>query len=614
MAELKSWMYHPDSYQQNKQDAYLELKIPLSDCGQMPESFPLLETEEQEVIDTIMLENTSKKEEVQKSKKKLNHQNEEKYAIVESLLEDKKTTLNDKSISSKKNTQTTNSSKTLEAESTSKERVLKKLSEQQLKEKLNKLWLPIKTDCVDLGLTLSNGLLKSFPEGKSWFSTTVKVPQNKKSSTTCCQSLTCSQQRSMVLENTKQKSKKSSKPPKSSSKNKNLKAKKVALYPTTTQKKTLDVWFGAYRWFYNRTIDYCEENKVYNFKKDGIEKGIKDKYGIPEWCNKIPARIIRGGIVDCCAAYKTSFALLKNKVITHFKMKYKTKKDRTQCLLLTKDVFGKDNAICPSVMKPIKGIYNRKDKSGFVFYPEKNTWKFFKTKLKDMEINHDVRMNKIGNKYYLYIPYEKIEKQTEGNGLISIDSGCRTFQTGYGLDHTVEIGVNCADKLMGNLNTIDMLTSVASKCKKQTRKKIFSRIKRINLKIKNKINDLHWKVIDYLTKNYKIIIISDFDIRSLLQNKNLHSSVKRRLSILSHGLFKIRLREKCKDRGNILEFVEESYTSKTCTNCGVIKDNLGSNKTFECDVCKIIIDRDVNGARNMLVKSSISPAELHVGA
>src|SRR2546423_588161 len=46
----------------------------------------------------------------------------------------------------------------------------------------------------------------------------------------------------------------------------------------------------------------------------------------------------------------------------------------------------------------------------------------------------------------------------------------------------------------------------------------------------------------------------------------------------------------------------EEYTSKTCGCCGVINKNLGSLKTFKCPSCGATIDRDVNGARNVLLK------------
>ena len=42
----------------------------------------------------------------------------------------------------------------------------------------------------------------------------------------------------------------------------------------------------------------------------------------------------------------------------------------------------------------------------------------------------------------------------------------------------------------------------------------------------------------------------------------------------------------------------ESGTSVTCGFCGWRHEHLGYERTFECHQCDLIIDRDVNGARN----------------
>ena len=42
----------------------------------------------------------------------------------------------------------------------------------------------------------------------------------------------------------------------------------------------------------------------------------------------------------------------------------------------------------------------------------------------------------------------------------------------------------------------------------------------------------------------------------------------------------------------------ESGTSMTCGYCGWRDEHLGFNRMFECHVCDLSIDRDVNGARN----------------
>ena len=51
--------------------------------------------------------------------------------------------------------------------------------------------------------------------------------------------------------------------------------------------------------------------------------------------------------------------------------------------------------------------------------------------------------------------------------------------------------------------------------------------------------------------------------------------------------------------------ITEEYTSTTCGECGNLNLTLGSKKVYYCQHCKIIIDRDVNGARNILIKALI---------
>ena len=62
-------------------------------------------------------------------------------------------------------------------------------------------------------------------------------------------------------------------------------------------------------------------------------------------------------------------------------------------------------------------------------------------------------------------------------------------------------------------------------------------------------------------------------------------------------LHKIREYKYCK----VIECTEE-YTSKTCEHCEQINDKLGGSKTFQCDLCKVKMDRDANGMRNILLK------------
>ena len=67
--------------------------------------------------------------------------------------------------------------------------------------------------------------------------------------------------------------------------------------------------------------------------------------------------------------------------------------------------------------------------------------------------------------------------------------------------------------------------------------------------------------------------------------------------------FQQRLEYKCKLHKINYKLIDESYTSKYCSECGYCKEDLGKVKLFICDKCDCILDRDINGARNIYIKS-----------
>src|SRR5215470_15816348 len=88
----------------------------------------------------------------------------------------------------------------------------------------------------------------------------------------------------------------------------------------------------------------------------------------------------------------------------------------------------------------------------------------------------------------------------------------------------------------------------------------------------------------------------------------------------SHQKFRERLFMKAEEYPDcIVHEVTEPWTSKTCCSCGRINHELGGSKIFRCKHCKFEIDRDKNGATNIMIMNiekvgySIRPSSLDEG-
>ncbi len=72
---------------------------------------------------------------------------------------------------------------------------------------------------------------------------------------------------------------------------------------------------------------------------------------------------------------------------------------------------------------------------------------------------------------------------------------------------------------------------------------------------------------------------------------------------LSHYRFQQTLKHQATKYGCVVVDVTEEYTSKTCSKCGHVHRKLSGSKTFKCPECGHTLDRDLNGAFNILLKA-----------
>jgi putative transposase len=152
---------------------------------------------------------------------------------------------------------------------------------------------------------------------------------------------------------------------------------------------------------------------------------------------------------------------------------------------------------------------------------------------------------------------------------------------------------------------MDKLQSAWKKKKGVKRKRTKTLWLRMIHKVKNKIKEIHRKLALWLCTNYKVILIPRFEVSNMVKRgaRKINSMTSRNMLTWSHYGFRQLLKNKAELHPwvHVIE-TEEPYTSKTCGKCGVINNSLGGNKTFTCKSCGFKADRDINGARNIMLR------------
>jgi putative transposase len=350
---------------------------------------------------------------------------------------------------------------------------------------------------------------------------------------------------------------------------------------------TLKKWMGTRRYVYNKVLETIKSKKekvnFYSLRNKYVI--AKNNPLVKEWETETPKDIRAGAISDLVKNHSSAFSRLKQRQITKFNMNYCSKKD------------------APSIEVPKSAIkIDNKDFNGIFMYkryiPDKI--KVAKGENLDISIDCDCRLKVENNVWLLCVPIKVEAKKKIPNKeeWCSIDPGVRTFNTVYSENMILKIKVN-ADKVKLLHDKIDKFKSMRDK-KIIKRKRLRRRERKAYFKINNLIDELHFKTISYLTKTFNYIILPIFESQEMSKKIRI-KGVNRNLLQLKHFLFKERLKSKCMLEKTYLDICTEEYTTKTCGNCGNIKD-VGFSSVYSCLSCGVVIDRDVNGARNIGIK------------
>lgn len=101
-----------------------------------------------------------------------------------------------------------------------------------------------------------------------------------------------------------------------------------------------------------------------------------------------------------------------------------------------------------------------------------------------------------------------------------------------------------------------------------------------------------------LAGRYETIVAEDLNVTGMLANRRLARAVADQ----GFGIARRMLNYKAAWDGGRLVVADRWYpSSKTCSACGWRKPSLTlAERTFTCEACGLMMDRDVNAARNLL--------------
>jgi putative transposase len=458
-----------------------------------------------------------------------------------------------------------------------------------------KLWLPTTTACVTSPSDCWRNTFNTV-KSKSWFSAHIQVPNHRSSPTSFPLPASLSSEIKACVQREIEKNGPALPKPKLVKKIKSEeekpgagKTRKIRLYPTPQQQRILMQWFGTARWTYNQCVSSCTVENLPATKKILRALHINaDAPNIPKWVLGTPYDVRDEAMNDFVKAFSTQKMLVAQGKRKSFMMKYRSKRSDQSIVIHSKHWKG---------VTMYKTIFGTEQLKAAEQLP--------------LDLKYDSRLvrDKCG-RYFICIPLplEDHLAYTPENDVIALDPGVRPFMTGYDPSgRVIDIGAKDMTRIYRLCDTMDDLQSrfqsPITKARKRYRMK--RAWKRLQIRIRNLIDEVHKKTTLILVKSYKTILLPKFETSQMVKKgkRKIRSKTARGMLTWAHYRFQQRLIDKTREfRQCTVVIVDESYTSKTCGGCGHLHNKLGSNKVFTCPHCHICLDRDVNGARNILLK------------
>ena len=202
-----------------------------------------------------------------------------------------------------------------------------------------------------------------------------------------------------------------------------------------------------------------------------------------------------------------------------------------------------------------------------------------------------------GNQWFCSITCEvnTSDKQYSDKNLVGIDVGLKEFAVLS--DNTTIKREKHLDKYKDKL--IREQRWLSRKVKgSNNRKKQIQKVQVVHRKIRNTRNDFLHKTSSNMIAKYSGVVLEDLNIKGMMKNSKLARSIS------DVGWYEFSRMLEYKSLWNAKHFIKVNRwyaSSKICNECGNKKVDLRlEDRTYVCESCGTIIDRDYNASKNIL--------------
>jgi len=361
---------------------------------------------------------------------------------------------------------------------------------------------------------------------------------------------------------------------------------KFRIYPNKNQRVLIHKTFGACRFVYNQCLAYRKDLYSHTGKsisKFDLIKNFTEIKTIDEfaWLKEVDSDAIQQTIIDLDIAYNNFYRNIKQGEPTNLNFKSK-KNPKNSYRTLRRDTTIR--------------IENKKiklPKLGFVKFKDDRT----------ISPNEKIKSATISrnncNEYFVSILVEfefepNLPLEITEDKIFSADMSTKNLMV------SSEMKFENQKFYRKKQRTLAIRQRRLSKKKKDSknREKAKLRVARVNRDITNQRDGYQTHIAHKIVQNFDALCFEDLNIEGM---KHFNSGLAKTVTLdFSWSSFLQRVEQQCfKHNKHFIKIGRWSPSSKRCSGCGVIKEDLTLNdRVFKCD-CGHTEDRDINASMNI---------------